>query len=293
MVRPECVLEQNGPQRHRENQESGREIQPPFSFDALGTLGLRCRSLRGFGSGGEHSGRFLGTKPGRREPQGDNRPGSREQRTGFGRDVARTASAGSARRENAPSGARAPSRYLSLPSETGFAPAPAERRTPRGLRLRPRLPRGFPRRQYPGGWRRPPPADGAPTPSRAVATCPGGWRRPPPADGAPTPSRAVVGCAPDDDGRPRRVPASSRPDGTSAGVLVGCRVRGWRRRGRRDGARRISTCPRFGSALFPLSRGRVPAVSGRPEVTAKCHRPPIRARGSRNSGTERENDLPI
>ena len=106
--------------------------------------GLRFRSLRGFGPEGA-LGTVLRNQPGRREPQGDNRPGTWEQRTGFGRDAARKASAGRARRENAPSGARAPSRYLSLPSETGFAPAPAERRTPRGLRLRPRLPRGFPR----------------------------------------------------------------------------------------------------------------------------------------------------
>jgi hypothetical protein len=42
-------------------------------------------------------------------------------------------------------GPRAPSRCLSLPSETGFAPEPADRRTPRGWRLRPKLPRGFPR----------------------------------------------------------------------------------------------------------------------------------------------------
>ena len=62
----------------RENQGSGRENQPPFSFDALGTRGLRFRSLRGFGPGGEHSGRFFGTNRdgGSRKATTDPGPGS-------------------------------------------------------------------------------------------------------------------------------------------------------------------------------------------------------------------------
>jgi hypothetical protein len=90
----------------------------------------------GLRPGREHSGGFLGTEPGSGAPAsagaqlGRLRPEEHGGRTPL-------------------RGPRAPSRCLSLPSETGFAPEPADRRTPRGSRLRPKLPRGFPRSPQP------------------------------------------------------------------------------------------------------------------------------------------------
>ena len=97
----------------RENRIGGRENQPLFSFDALRTSGLRCRSLRGFGPGGEHSGRFFGTNRdggSRKAATGPGNPGA-AHRLRPGRSS--KASAGRARRESAPPGATGAVPYIS------------------------------------------------------------------------------------------------------------------------------------------------------------------------------------
>ncbi len=234
MVRPERVRAdlpaghtEPAPRRRR---EAVAKTNHRSRLTRSGPLGLRCRSLRGFGPGGEHSG------SGSSEPQS-------------------TGTEGAARRQ--------PTRD----------PGAADR-------LRPgRSSEGFGRKSTAGER----PFGGTGAVPLSLASVGDGVR--PGAGGEENPERVEAPA----EGSLGVFRAFSPPRWSGSQCRVGVEEAG-------GGARRISTGPKFGSALFPLSRGRVPPCRedgwGSRRVTAKCHRPPIRpGREIRNRARKRSTDL--